>query len=159
MTGFGQRGLWPFLPFQLIVESSSKGVMWVTKWKATGEDDSTRWTEPVPGNCETCIYQSWTAYLDFTFKASLLFKAPMHSIFCPLKQFVAQRHHTSLPDCSVDMGLVRMTPSVWNRAHTFCSSSALSSHLSWKVTFSGMFLWHPGWGQILLLLFHYVFLE
>ena len=37
---------------------------------------------------------TWT----FTLKASLLFKALMHWIFCPLKQFVVQRHHTSLPD-------------------------------------------------------------
>ena len=28
-------------PFQLIVESSSKGVLWVTRWKVTVEDDST----------------------------------------------------------------------------------------------------------------------
>ena len=86
-------------PFWLTVDSSSKGVMWVTKWKVTVEDDSTRWTEQSLATVKLACINPGLPTWTFILKASLLFKALRHWIICPLKQFVAQRHHTSLPNC------------------------------------------------------------
>lgn len=148
VTGFGQRCSWPspslssWLWKAAAKEScGSLGGRWL--WKMTAPDGQNQslataklaWINPgLP---------TWT----FTLKASLLFKALMHWIFCPLKQFVAQRHHTSLPD-SLFYGLgacARDTLCLKQGSHLLLLLSVFfqSSNLSWKVTFSGTFSLTP----------------
>ena len=114
--------------------------MWVTKWKVTVEDDSTRWTEQSLATVKLACINPGLPTWTFILKASLLFKALRHWIICPLKQFVVQRHHTSLPNCLFcGHGACARDTLIWKQSsHLLLLVCFQSSKLSWKVTISVM---------------------